>query len=51
MVNQDFNKFIKYQQKEKTNYPGHGERAKNRDPKTNNTKTSNKHPGAAGRDI
>ncbi|MUK87749.1 hypothetical protein GMD78_04950 [Ornithinibacillus sp. L9] len=51
MVNQDFDKFIKNQKREKAIYPGHGERAQNTDPKTNNRKVSNQHPGAEGRDI
>lgn len=51
MVNTDFEKFIKYQGKHKSDYPGHGEHAKNTDPKTNNRKTSNQHPGATGREL
>ncbi|MGP4063437.1 hypothetical protein ACTWPF_00855 [Oceanobacillus sp. M65] len=51
MVNTDFGKFIKAQGKDRSIYPGHGERAKNTDSKTNNTKTSNQHPGASGREL
>ncbi|WP_159431563.1 hypothetical protein [Ornithinibacillus halophilus] len=51
MINEDFDKLVKYQKKEKTDYLGHGERGKELDPNTNNRKTSNKHPGATGRDV
>ncbi|MFC3040363.1 hypothetical protein ACFOGI_08845 [Virgibacillus xinjiangensis] len=51
MINQDFDKFIKYQEKAKANEPGRaGKHAKNLDPATNNRKTSNSHPGAEGRE-
>ncbi|MRH44917.1 hypothetical protein GH741_19935 [Aquibacillus halophilus] len=51
MINQDFDGFIKNQEKEKTNYLGHGERGKNIDPKTNNRKNSNKNVGATGKNL
>ncbi|SHG18589.1 hypothetical protein SAMN05216225_101924 [Ornithinibacillus halophilus] len=51
VINEDFDKLVKYQKKEKTDYLGHGERGKELDPNTNNRKTSNKHPGATGRDV
>lgn len=50
MINEDFDKFIKYQEKEKTTYPGNGKRAKNTDKKTNNRTGTNQHPGVTGRD-
>lgn len=47
-INQDFDKLVKYQKKEKSPYLGHGEQAKNTDPSTNNRKMSNSNPGATG---
>ncbi|GGM30673.1 hypothetical protein GCM10011351_16030 [Paraliobacillus quinghaiensis] len=49
MINEDFEKLIKYQEKEKSSYLGNGERGKNLDPQTNNRKNANKNPGASGR--
>ncbi|MDL4840432.1 hypothetical protein [Aquibacillus rhizosphaerae] len=49
MINQDFDRFVKTQEKEKTSYLGHGERGKNIDSKTNNRKISNTNVGASGR--
>lgn len=51
MINQDFERFVKTQEKEKTIYPGHGERGKNIDPKTNQRGNTNKNVGATGRDL
>ncbi|MEN2768156.1 hypothetical protein [Ornithinibacillus xuwenensis] len=51
MINRDFDELVKYQKKEKTDYLGHGERAENLDPKTNNRKVSNENPGATGREV
>ncbi|SES64472.1 hypothetical protein SAMN05216389_101224 [Oceanobacillus limi] len=51
MVNQDFDKFIKYQKKEKAIYPGHPKRGEKASGKMSDRKVSTEHPGATGRDI
>jgi len=51
MINEDFDKFVKYQEKEKTTYLGNGKRGKNTDKKTNNPNESTEHPGATGREV
>lgn len=51
MINQDFDRFIEYQKKERTVYPGKGKRGKNSDPKANQRGNTNRNVGASGRNI
>ncbi|WP_171038248.1 hypothetical protein [Aquibacillus sediminis] len=51
MINQDFDRFVEYQKKEKTTYLGNGKRGRNIDPKTNQRGNTDKNVGATGREI
>ncbi len=51
MTSQERDKFVKNQNRGKTDFPNNSQRANNVDPKTNNRKNSNTSPGATGRGI
>ncbi|MBB6451854.1 hypothetical protein HNQ94_000275 [Salirhabdus euzebyi] len=51
MVNQNFKRFVKAQEKEESIYLRGAKRAKNLDPKANSRGNTDKSVGASGRDI
>lgn len=51
MINQDFDKFVKYQEKEKTTYLGNGKRAKDMDEETNIPKGNNRQGRETDKDL